>query len=128
MSGRLKNGSSKHVSMIALSNMPRIKIGGMTIHPAYQGWLGSCSLKTSSAGQFRGKNMKNITDNDLSKIKLAEAKMRLATALMEEIDEILEPIVKAVVATDDIEQMKALVEILPPGFYRSELRVIISRN
>jgi hypothetical protein len=66
--------------------------------------------------------------SDYEAIARAESKILQAERLMEEADNILEPIVKAVVATDSIEEMSALERVLPRGFYKSELRVIISRN
>lgn len=69
-----------------------------------------------------------LCTHDYEAIALATSKMLQAEMLMEAADDILEPIVKAVVASDSIEEMSALEKLLPRGFYKSELRVIISRN
>ncbi len=66
-----------------------------------------------------------ITDAEINRVLVKVCKL---TRLIEQtdivIDGLLMPIVTEVAATEDVEQSMALVNKLPTGFHRSELRTL----
>jgi hypothetical protein len=65
-----------------------------------------------------------MTDNE--KIALAIDKIKAADILHVEADDLLEDICVAAATRRNKEELQALIVKLPQGFYRTELRVLLS--
>ena len=68
--------------------------------------------------------MITLTEDQKLAIKTAEAIQKRIDAMYDEIDELLEPIAKLGTASKDPTEIRALADVLPRGFYRSELRTL----
>jgi hypothetical protein len=68
--------------------------------------------------------MIQLTDEQKLAIKTAEAINKHIDDLYNDIDFLLTPIVKLGIGSTDPVEIRALADLLPRGFYRSELRTL----
>jgi glucan phosphorylase len=66
-----------------------------------------------------------VNQETKAKLNKAQDLQKQIDQLNKEIDDLLVPIVKETVKDNDIPAMQELLEELPPGFHKTELRVII---
>lgn len=69
----------------------------------------------------------NITDM-VEALALGRVLMERAETLNRQADELLEPFMKSVMERKDLEEMRKVIDLLPRGFYRSELRTFVIQN
>lgn len=72
--------------------------------------------------------MSNLTDADLATIKAYGIKKEKLMRKLENLDDMIEPIIKPALTRNDTDELNELIRVLPSSFWRAEIRGLLMKE